>query len=141
MQDAIINYFPELIGGIIIAFVSFWLTRLNERAKARNLLEHKQELFEQEKERVRLEYDAKLKEQQLKFNHEKSMLKEQHKLEIEKYKIESQDRDLKSIFTGEYNIDEISKQMDDLMNLAGKAEEMNKIIKSKKNNHPAKKRR
>ena len=144
MQEVFINYLPELIGGIIIAFVSFWFTRLNEKAKAKIQLKHKQEQFEHEKEKIKVKYDAKLKEQQLKFNHEKDILEKKHEQEIEKYNMESQAQDLSRIFSGEYNIKEISNQMGGLEELMKQAKEMDKRMKSgtfKNANHPANKRR
>lgn len=143
MQEAFINYIPELIGAIIIAILSFVLTRRGEKAKAKEQLENQKVQFENEKERIKLEYDAKLREQELKLNHEKELLEKQHQQEIEKYKMQTQDQEIRSVFTGEYDISEISRQMEGLGELLGKAEKLDKAVKSgtyKNANHPANKR-
>lgn len=143
MQEAIINYIPELIGGILIAVLSFWLTRRSEKARAKEQLENQKNQFENEKEKIKLEYDAKLREQELKLNHERELLEKHHEQEIEKYKIQTQDQDLRSIFTGEYDMDKIGEQMEGLEALMGQIEKFDKIAKSgtfKNSNHPANKR-
>ncbi|MGM0874480.1 MAG: hypothetical protein ACQEWV_06680 [Bacillota bacterium] len=140
MQEAIINYLPELIGGVIIAILSYWLTRRSEKVRAKEQLENQKILFENEKEKIKIEYDAKLREQELKLNHEKELLEKQHQQEVEKYKMQTQDEDMRSIFTGEYDMNKIGEQMEGLGELLGQVEKMDKIMKSgtfKNANHPA----
>lgn len=143
MKESLINYLPELIGGVIIAYLSFWLTRMNEKTKAKIQLDSQQEQIEQEQEKVKIEYASRIKEQQQKFDHEKEILKERYKQELEKYNIQNQNQDLRSIFSGEYDMDKIAEQMSSLENLVDQAEKMDKRIKSgtyKNTNHPGNKR-
>lgn len=128
-----INYLPELFGGIILVLLTFYLTRLSEKSKAKEQLRNQQNKFESEKEKIIWKHSSKLKEQELKFNQELDLLKQKHELELEKFNIESRDRDMKSIFTGEYDMNEMASQLEGLDKLLGKT----KNIQSKHKNHPA----
>lgn len=143
MREAIISYIPELIGGIIIAVLSFWLTRRSEKARAKEQLENQSIQFENEKEKIKLEYDAKLREQELKLNHEKDLLEKQYQQEIEKYNMQTEDQQLNNIFNGEYDVDKIIQQLEGFDELLEKAEKLDKKVKSgtfKNSNHPANKK-
>ncbi|MGF9967835.1 hypothetical protein FB592_2617 [Bacillus sp. SJZ110] len=143
MKEAIINYIPELIGGSIIAVLSYWLTSRSEKARARQQLENQEKLFENEKEKIKLEYDGKLREQELRLNHEKDLLEQQYQQEIEKYNMQTLDQQLDNIFTGEYDVNKISEQVEGLGEVLEQLEKLDKIAKSgtfKNSNHPADKR-
>lgn len=143
MREAIISYIPELIGGIIIAVLSFWLTRRSEKARAKEQLANQSIRFENEKEKIKLEYDAKLKEQELRLNHEKDLLEKQYQQEIEKYKMQTEDQQLNSLFNGEYDVNKIIQQIEGFEELLEKAEKLDKTVKSgtfKNSNHPANKK-
>ena len=128
-----INYIPELIGGVFLVLLTFYLTKFNEKSKAKEQLHIQKDKFENEKEKIMWKHNSKLKEQELEFSQRLGLLKQKHELELEKFKIESQDRDMKSIFTGEYDMSEMMSQMEGLDKLLDKAES----IKKKKKNHPA----
>ncbi|MDV2683977.1 hypothetical protein RYX56_06265 [Alkalihalophilus lindianensis] len=139
MQDAIINYIPELIGGTFIAILTFVFTRINEKSKAKTQLENQKHVHENEKDKIKIEYDAKLREQELKLNHERELLEKLHQQEIEKYKMQNQDKDLRSLFTGEYDVSKIGEQMEGLEVLMEQVDKWDKKMKSgnvKKANHP-----
>lgn len=143
LEEMLANYLFEIISAIIIALVSYWFTKLNEKAKAKNELKNQQEIFKQEKEKLKVKYDAKLKEQELNFQHEKDMLESKHQKDIEKHEKESQDQDLKCIFTGEYDMGKIMNQLEGLSELDEKAKQMEKQINSgtyKNKNHPARRK-
>ncbi|MCJ8222332.1 MULTISPECIES: hypothetical protein [Bacillus subtilis group] len=143
MKEAFINYLPELIGAIIIAVLSYLLTRRNEKARAKDQLEAQKIKFENEKEKIKIEYDAKLKEQELRLNHEKDLLEKQYQQEIEKYNMQTEDQQLNSIFKGDYDVDKMIQQMEGFGELLEKAEKLDKKVKSgtfKNFNHPANKK-
>jgi len=143
MKEAFINYLPELIGAIIIAVLSYLLTRRNEKARAKDQLETQKIKFENEKEKIKIEYDAKLKEQELRLNHEKDLLEKQYQQEIEKYNMQTEDQQLNSIFKGDYDVDKMIQQMEGFGELLEKVEKLDKKVKSgtlKNSNHPANKK-
>jgi len=128
-----INYIPELIGGVFLVLLTFYLTKFNEKSKAKEQLHNQKDKFKNEKEKIMWKHNSKLKEQELEFSQQLGLLKQKHELELEKFKIESQDRDMKSIFTGEYDMNEMMSQMEALGKLLDKTEN----IKKKNKNHPA----
>ncbi|MCG1020769.1 hypothetical protein [Sutcliffiella horikoshii] len=144
MQEAFINYLPELIGGFILAFVTFLLTRINERTKWKRELETQKVKMDSEKEKLVLEYDAKLREQNLKLNHEKELMEKQHEQEIEKYQMQVKDQDVRSLISGEYDMGVLSEQLDGIEGMLGKVEKMDNLLKKRglsNSNHPARKRK
>lgn len=143
MLEAFVAYLPELIGGIIIAVITFFLTRLSEKAKAREELEKQRIQHENEKDKLVLEYDAKIREQELRFAHDKELLLTKHEQEMEKYTAQTQDQELRSIFTGEYDLGRIGEQMEEIEKLTEKMEKLERVTASagaRQKNHPATRR-
>lgn len=71
------------------------------------------------------------------------MLESKHQKDIEKHEKESQDQDLKCIFTGEYDMGKIMNQLEGLSEIDEKAKQMEKQINSgtyKNKNHPARRK-
>ncbi|MFP7296228.1 hypothetical protein [Neobacillus niacini] len=144
MKEAFISYLPELVGGLVLTVITFIFTRISEKTKWQRELTNEQTRLENEKEKLILEFEAKLKEQQLLFNHEKDILEKQHEQDLQKYQMQVKDQDLRSIFIGEYDLEKISKQMEGLEDLLGKSQEIDKMIKNinlYNANHPTRKRR
>lgn len=83
MREAFINYIPELMGGILLIFLTNWVTRRSEKSKAKEQLDNQKVIYENEKDKMITEYDGKLREQEIKFNHDKQLLESQHELEME----------------------------------------------------------
>jgi|SRR5690625_2922992 len=127
--ESILMYIPELIGGIIIAVLTFWLTRLSEQSKNKEKTKRREKENENKIERLRIEYEAKINEQKLNFQHKIQLLEKEHELDLEKQRLESKDQDLKSIFNGEYDMNEIAEQFKGMEKLIDQIDKFNKSKK------------
>lgn len=131
MVDAIVSYIPELIGGVILVFLTFWLTSVSEKSKSKLKLENQQNVNKEKIEKLKIEYEAKVKKQELAFKHQIELLEKQHMLDLDKQRAESKDRDMRSIFTGEYDLKQVRSQMGELGNLLSMAEQIKKMTKGR----------